>query len=125
MSFDDFQKYLNENRLKVNFRADILETMKEYVLISYNSVKHKINRNNRPYTFEIYGYDFIIDSEFKPWIIEVNTNPCIEESSPLLKQLIPRMLDDAFKLTIDVIFGCSSFKSYPVNNYEDNANMWQ
>lgn len=30
---------------------------------------------------EIFGYDFILDSNLKVWLIEVNTNPCIEESS--------------------------------------------
>ena len=43
----------------------------------------------------------MIDENYKVWLIEVNANPCIEESSPLLKMLIPRMLDDAFKITID------------------------
>ena len=38
------------------------------------------------------------------WLIEVNTNPCIEEGSQLLKVLLPRMLDDAFKLTIDQLY---------------------
>jgi len=33
------------------------------------------------YTFELVGYDFIIDENLKSYIIEVNTNPCIEESS--------------------------------------------
>jgi tubulin monoglycylase TTLL3/8 len=37
-------------------------------------------------------------------MIEVNTNPCIEESSSILKILLPRMLDDMFKLTLDVVF---------------------
>lgn len=41
---------------------------------------------------EIFGYDFIIDSDFKTWLIEVNTNPCIEESSSILQILLPRML---------------------------------
>jgi len=58
----------------------------------------------RKYCFEIYGYDFMIDEDLKPWLIEVNTNPCLEESSALLKQLIPRLLDDAFKLTLDVLY---------------------
>jgi len=53
---------------------------------------------------EIFGYDFMIDEDLRPWLIEVNTNPCLEESSTLLKQLIPLMLDDAFKLTLDVLF---------------------
>ncbi len=43
----------------------------------------------------------MIDHKLKPWLIEVNTNPCIEESSALLRELLPRMLNDAFKLTID------------------------
>lgn len=54
----------------------------------------------------------MIDSSCNIWLIEINTNPCIEESSPLLQKLIPRMLsknsdrilDDAFRLTIDKIF---------------------
>ena len=38
------------------------------------------------------------------YLIEVNTNPCLEESSDLLKTLLPRMLEDMFKLTVDVVF---------------------
>lgn len=48
---------------------------------------------------EIFGYDFIIDSDFKTWLIEVNTNPCIEESSQILKVLLPRMIGNNSKYT--------------------------
>ena len=53
---------------------------------------------------QILGYDFMIDDNLKIWLIEVNANPCIEESSNLLKMLIPRMIDDAFKLSLDKVF---------------------
>lgn len=46
----------------------------------------------------------MLDYECNPWLIEVNTNPCLEESSPLLQELIPRMIDNAFQLTIDQIY---------------------
>ena len=46
----------------------------------------------------------MIDSQLRPWLIEINTNPCLEETSKLLKELLPRMIDDAFKLTLDVMF---------------------
>ena len=52
----------------------------------------------------------MIDKDLKPWLIEVNTNPALDESNKLLKQVIPRMLDDAFKLTLDVIY--PPFKNY-------------
>ena len=34
----------------------------------------------------------MIDADLKVWVIEVNTNPCLEESSPILEELLPRML---------------------------------
>ena len=70
------------------------------------SVKYKLNSNNRQFCFEIFGYDFLLDRLFSIWLIECNTNPCLEESSPLLEKLVPRMLDNAFMLTIDRIFTC-------------------
>ena len=48
-------------------------------------------------SFEIFGYDFMIDEDMKPWIIEVNTNPCLELSSPYLARLIPAMLENTIK----------------------------
>lgn len=42
------------------------------------------------------------------YLIEANTNPCIEESSNLLKVLLPRMLDDLFMLTVDAVFALPS-----------------
>ena len=58
--------------------------MQEIVMLTMNSVKNKINKNNRSNCFELFGYDFMIDNQFKVWLIEVNTNPCLEESGTLL-----------------------------------------
>ena len=66
--------------------------------------------NRRKYCFELFGYDFILDEDFNSWLIEVNTNPCLEESSELLKRLLPRMIEDMLKLTVDVIFPKNSIR---------------
>ena len=29
----------------------------------------------KPNLFELYGYDFLIDEDFRTWLVEVNTNP--------------------------------------------------
>lgn len=62
---------------------------------------NRLNPNGKKHQFEIFGYDFMIDSNLVPWLIEINTNPCLEETSKLLKTLLPRMLNDAFRLTLD------------------------
>lgn len=43
----------------------------------------------------------MLDEDLKPWIIEVNTNPCLELSSSLLSRIIPEMLDNAFRIAMD------------------------
>ena len=46
----------------------------------------------------------MIDADWRPYIIECNTNPCINLTSPYLARLIPEMIENLFKLTIDVIY---------------------
>ena len=46
----------------------------------------------------------MIDEHFKPWLIEINTNPCLETGSTTLERIIPRMVDNAMKLSVDLLF---------------------
>jgi tubulin---tyrosine ligase len=46
----------------------------------------------------------MIDEDFGVNLIEVNTNPCLETNCPILSRLIPRLLDNAFKIAIDPLF---------------------
>ena len=41
--------------------------------------------------------------------------------------MIPRMLDDAFKIVIDPIFKIKERKEkiYSIKGYEDDLNMWE
>ena len=83
---------------------DLFPQMERLVTDSFRAVGSKIDPQRVSNCFEIFGYDFMIDEQLKVWLIEVNTNPCLEESSPILEELLPRMLDDAFRLTIDKIY---------------------
>lgn len=61
---------------------------------TFSAVRKQIDINKRKHTFELFGYDFILDQDFNLFLIEVNTNPCLEESSMILKMLLPRMIED-------------------------------
>ena len=41
----------------------------------------------------------MIDEALRPWLIEVNTNPCLELSGSYLSRLIPSMVENALKYT--------------------------
>jgi hypothetical protein len=104
--FYEFQKFLDEeySERKFSIKKDLLGQIKKIVQITMKSVKDKINKNNRNFQFEIFGYDFMMDKDFNLFLIEINTNPGLEESSPWIKLIVPRMLDDALRLTIDQLF---------------------
>ena len=63
-----------------------------------------MNPSQKDICFEIFGLDFMLDENFKIWLIEVNTNPCLETPTSFLYKLITSMMDNAFSLTIDPFF---------------------
>ena len=68
------------------------------------ATEDKLNPEGLRHTFELFGYDFMIDSKGKVYLIEVNTNPCLETESSLLSRIIPAVLDNTFKIAIDPLF---------------------
>ena len=142
VSFDDLQYNIKMNYNNcVDFKKEIIPKIKKIIKFVFQSVKNKINGLNHNYTFEIYGFDFMLDNKFNPFLIEVNLNPGLEESSPLIKMLVPRMLDDALRLTVDKEFNTIyNFKGvekksgdsnlvyespFPVNGYNNKENMFK
>ena len=131
ISFQLFQQELNRQNTGKNFKKDIFPEIVKIIGISANAVKNKINMMDRKKCFEIFGYDFILDINCQPFLLEINTNPGLEESSPLIKMLVPRMIDDAFRLTIDKTFDNNdgngkkiNSSKYHVDGYTDEENMW-
>jgi len=82
----------------------LIPKMTAIIIMSFDAVSHKLAGEKSGSTFEIFGYDFFIDADLGVWLIEANTNPCLEESSKLLENLLPRMMNDALKLSLDVMF---------------------
>lgn len=106
LSFDAFQKYLDLNYAHLNYsvRDKLIPDLKRIIKITMKAVRHRIGLKNRKQCYEIFGYDFILDCNLKPFLLEVNTNPGMEESSPICDEIIPRMIEDSLKLTLELIF---------------------
>lgn len=131
-----------KSRSKKDLHDDFKKKSVEIIKDSIRSIKGKMVQQK--YNFELLGYDFILDKHLNTVLIEVNTNPCLEESNQLLKNLLPRMLDDLFNVVMDPIFGPvepkykSAFKlpgelfmtdqkeasADPHPGYADDENLW-
>ena len=91
------------NRPKRELHDEFKKSTVDIIRDSIKSIKGKMMLQK--YNYELLGYDFILDKDLNTVLIEVNTNPCLEESNALLKHLLPRMLDDMFNVVMDPIFG--------------------
>lgn len=48
--------------------------------------------------FEILGFDILIDSDLKPWILEVNLNPSLATDAPLDYKIKSNLLIDTLNI---------------------------
>lgn len=105
LSYAEFQRYLDAYYGEpVSFLNNVLPKIIGLIKDTMLATFFKLDPEPKVHSFEIYGYDFMLDSELKPWLIEVNTNPCLELSANTLARVIPAMLDNAFMIALDPYF---------------------
>jgi len=136
MSYSDFKEFMKEEKIPLENFDKMIERMKFLVKISFKAVGSKLLRVTPVLCFEIFGYDFILDNDFNPWILEINNNPGLGISSPVIQKLVPRMMDDALRLTIDKVFETKydnecidengKYKSkYKLEGFTDEENIFE
>ena len=106
LSYRDFQRYLDFHcsDKRINFINDVVPDIKNLIKDTIKAVYMKIDPNRRLNCMEIFGYDFMLDTNLRPWLIEVNTNPCLELASNYLSILIPSMVENALRIAVDPLF---------------------
>lgn len=78
--------------------------MKDIVIDTFLAVKNQVNPNRRKNNFELFGYDFMIDEDFRTWLIEVNTNPYLGKPNAWAESFVPKMVDEMFQIVVDPFF---------------------
>ena len=67
----------------------------------------------------------MMDINLNVYLLEINYNPGLEISSPWIKVIVPRMIDDALRLTLDEVFPPKyqfDKNEIPELNYEEYSN---
>lgn len=92
MNTIEFEKYITESDEKgqpFSWHSDMLPKINDIVWRSLKAVQETQEQRNN--TFEIYGFDIVLDEGFNPWVIEINLSPACSERADWLS----KMLDDS------------------------------
>ena len=52
--------------------------------------------------FELFGFDLMVDTDLNMWLIEVNSSPAMDYSTPVTERLVKLVLEDAIKVIVDL-----------------------
>ena len=98
LSSDFFVKSAEELEEEIGngfrWEEDMLPKIKDVVYKTLKGVQESQSADHKTRCFEIYGFDFVLDKELNPWVIEVNLSPACSERAPFLTQMLDDMAFD-------------------------------
>jgi tubulin polyglutamylase TTLL4 len=90
---------VNYNEIFKNIKSLCIKTLmavEPEIILSMRQAKKSESTGNK--CFEIYGFDVMMDSNLKPWLLEVNVMPSLSSSSPYDKMVKTTLLSDTLHL---------------------------
>ena len=88
----------NQNQIFNQIWIQVKDIIIKTIMSIANDATKEISSNKINTMFEIYGFDILIDSNFKAWLIEVNVNPSLHCSSPLDLNIKSDLIADTFNI---------------------------
>ena len=103
LSYAAVEEYFQEKFPNLDFSVvkDIMPRMQDIIIDSIMSVKADLNQGRKPFLFELFGFDFLIDEDIRTWLLEINTNPYLGIPNDFIRKLLPEMLDDMLDIVLN------------------------
>ncbi|CAF4699954.1 unnamed protein product, partial [Rotaria socialis] len=92
-------KYLRPNHLTDRWDKLIYPAMKDAIVCSMLVAQDTIDA--RKNSFELFGADFMLGEDLKPWLIEINCSPTMARCTAVTTDMCDSVLEDTCKVMID------------------------
>ena len=93
-----FAEFL-QNRYGKDCWKEIQQKIKNIIICSFEAARHEMKQ--RQNSFELFGYDVMIDENLNVYLIEVNSSPALDYSTKITEKLVKLMLEDLIQVVID------------------------
>uniref|UniRef100_A0A8C2DWF3 Tubulin--tyrosine ligase n=1 Tax=Cyprinus carpio TaxID=7962 RepID=A0A8C2DWF3_CYPCA len=115
MFFDEFRQYLLTTH-SVAMETSILPQIKHIIRSCLTCIEPAISTKHLSYqSFQLFGFDFMLDESFKVWLIEINGAPaCAQRLYPELCQgIVDVAISTVFSLSADALSSSPPFSTSP------------
>ena len=100
LDFKDFSNYMASKTGTEYVRDYLQPRLKDIVRSSLScacdSVDHRKN------SWELYGFDFMIDDRLEPWLIEINSSPACDYSTKVTEVYVQKALTEILNVVLDL-----------------------
>ena len=112
--FEHFQRYIDDVYTQAKqlpprwVFTTMTKRIQNIMQVCFSSIMRKLQ--HRVGFFEILGFDFMVDSDFKVWLIEVNVNPALHTNCDVLQEVIPSVVKSSISLSLEIFEKCIKHK---------------
>ncbi|XP_070560557.1 protein polyglycylase TTLL10-like isoform X2 [Ptychodera flava] len=105
-SMDKFNDHVNTNLAEEKGLPEnwvygfFTKRMNQIMLQCFHSVKNKLQCKLG--FFDLYGFDFLLDTDMKVWLLEINVNPALHVNCEALMEVIPGVIEETLDLTLEI-----------------------
>lgn len=86
------QRDLMEEKIKPR----MMDIAKWSLMCASECIEHRKN------SWELYGFDFMVDDNYNTWLIEINSSPACDYSTPVTERYVQKALVELLKVTLDM-----------------------
>ena len=83
------------------YHDKVLPQIKKGVIQSLLATRDSVINERRHLQHEIFGYDFMVDTSFNVWLIEVNSSPSMEYSSAITEMMVQDVMHNLADIAME------------------------
>jgi len=97
---ESFRRFVKEKSGYDAFKEKIQPRMKDIakwsLMCASECIEHRKN------SWELYGFDFMVDEDFNAWLIEINSSPACDYSTKVTERYVQKALVELLSVVLDV-----------------------